>query len=171
MKPRRVEVEVVGKDEPRITRNDDPFVALVSRLMDNVFTVPGTNIRFGLDPLLGLIPGLGDTLSAAVSTILILQSARHGVPKIILARMAMNVLLNTGVGAVPVLGDLFSVWFRSNERNYNLLRAHGGARKSAGVGDWLFVFGLLAAVLLVLALLIAGAWTLLSALFGSGAGA
>ena len=145
---------------------DDPFVALIAKLMDTVFTIPGTNIRFGLDPILGLIPGLGDTASGLVSAVLILKSARHGVPKVVLVRMAMNALANTTLGSIPILGDLFSFWFKSNAMNYDLLLKHGGEKKQATSGDWLFVSCLLAAILVVVILVIVGGATLVSKLLG-----
>jgi Domain of unknown function (DUF4112) len=163
---REIEVEVVGKDEPRSgLRGDDPMIALVARLMDTVFTIPGTKLRFGLDPLLGLLPGFGDTATAIVSALLIAQSARHGVPRIVLARMAGNVLLNTALGSVPLVGDAFSFWFKSNVRNYDLLRRHAGTRRRAGWRDWTFVFGLLAAIVALTVFIIVGAVTLLGKLF------
>src|SRR5215203_2338041 len=96
------------KAEP--TALDDPFIALVSRLMDSAFVIPGTKIRFGLDPLIGLWPGIGDGASALTSIVLLLKSARYGVPRIVLARMALNVVLNGTVGALPIVGDAFSFW-------------------------------------------------------------
>ncbi len=144
---------------------DDPLVAFMSRLMDSAFHIPGTNIRFGLDPILGLLPGFGDTVATFVSVLLIAQSARYGVPKVVLARMALNAGINAGVGAIPVVGDAFSFWFKSNNKNYDLLRRHAGSRRPASRKDWLFVVGLIAALVLVLVLIIAGAVTLLSKLF------
>ncbi len=162
---REVKFEVLGKGEPAAA---DPLVALIARLMDTAFVIPGTSIRFGLDPLIGLIPGFGDTATAIVSVLLILQSARHGVPKIVLARMALNVLLNTGVGAIPVIGDAFSLWFKSNAMNYALLRQHAGAREKSTRRDWLFVVGLLALLLACVALIVIGAVTLLAKLWNAG---
>ena len=173
MKPaREVEFEVLGKDEPRpVSRGamDDPMVALVARLMDTVFTVPGTKIRFGLDPILGLIPGLGDTAGAVVSALLIAQSARYGVPRVVLARMGLNVLMNTAVGAVPVVGDLFSVWFKSNARNYALLQKHAGTHRRASSKDWAIVIGILAALLALVVCIVVVAWTVLEKLFSGPA--
>lgn len=164
-----VEFEVLPREKGRARRTvssqDDPFIALVAKLMDTAFVVPGTNIRFGIDPLLGLLPGLGDSASALVSIVLILQSARHRVPKIVLARMAMNVLINTGLGAVPVVGDVFSVYFKSNIKNYELLRKHANTGRHATWKDWAFVYGLIAAVVLAVALLIIGIVTVISMLF------
>ena len=141
------------------------MVALVARLMDSVFSIPGTNIRFGLDPILGLLPGFGDTATAIVSVMLIAQSARYGVPRVVLARMAGNVLINTALGSIPFLGDAFSVWFKSNARNYDLLRKHAGVRREASWRDWTFVLVLLGVVLALVALIIVGVITLLGALF------
>jgi Domain of unknown function (DUF4112) len=118
---------------------DDPFIAFVSKLMDTVFVIPGTGIRFGFDPLIGLIPGIGDTATGLTSLLLIAQSARYGLPRIVLARMVLNVLLNSGVGAIPVAGDLFSLWFRSNVKNYELFRKHAGTAGSSTKTDWFFV--------------------------------
>src|SRR6188768_3988026 len=89
-----VEFEVVGKESPRPSGAPpgDPLAALIARLMDDAFVIPGTKIRFGLDPLIGLIPALGATASSLVSLAVIYLSARRGVPKIVLARMALNVL-------------------------------------------------------------------------------
>jgi hypothetical protein len=171
---REVEVEVLPKNDHRSGHrqspaqlNDDPLVAFVARLMDSVFTVPGTRIRFGLDPIIGLLPGLGDTVSGLISLALIAQSARHGVPNIILARMAANAFLNSALGSVPVVGDIFSAYFKSNVKNYDLLRKHAGTRKTSTAKDWIFVVGLLLGLILLMVLIIAGAWTLLSKLLGS----
>ena len=90
--------------------------------MDDFLRVPGTKLRFGLDPIIGLLPGIGDVTSAIVSAVAFVHAARSGVPKILLARMAMNILINELVGIIPGLGDAFSFWFKSNVRNYELLR-------------------------------------------------
>lgn len=102
--------------------------------------------------MLGLIPGIGDTGSAVVSALALIQAARNGLPKIILARMAVNILLNEIIGIVPGVGDAFSFWFKSNARNHALLKKHmatGGTVRKAGRGDWLFVFGVLAALIVI----------------------
>jgi len=168
---REIEVEVLrpGEKAPRPLRGEapaggttleDPFIALVATLMDSLFRIPGTKIRFGLDPIIGLLPGIGDAAASVTSLLLILQSARQGLPRVVLARMILNVLVNAGVGVVPFVGDLFSVWFRSNERNYDLHRKHAGARTSTK-SDWLFILALIGGVLLVLAFAIGSifAWS------------
>ena len=162
------EVEVLPRAEHAGGKlADDPFVALVARLMDEAFVIPGTKIRFGLDPLIGLLPGFGATASAAVSLALIALSSRRRVPKIVLARMALNVLLNAALDAVPVAGDALSIFFRSNSRNYELLRKHAGTARATTRGDWLFLVALLGGVGLLIAGFFAGLVYLVSRLFAA----
>jgi hypothetical protein len=167
-KTREVQFEVVDEKAPRPVRSlgEDPMIALVARLMDTVFSIPGTRIRFGLDPILGLLPGFGDTATAIISALLIAQSARYGVPRIILARMAGNVLLNTALGSIPFIGDAFSFWFKSNVRNYDLLRRHAGVRRAASWRDWGFVLALLAGIVALVVVIVVGTFTVLKNLFG-----
>jgi len=94
---------------------------VLARLLDSAAGVPGTGIRFGLDPVLGLIPGLGDVAGAALSGYLVLLGARLGAPRAVVARMVLNVGIDAVVGAVPVLGDLFDVAWKANTRNLALL--------------------------------------------------
>ena len=134
---------------------EDPKSALLAKLMDTVFVIPGTKIRFGFDALIGLFPGIGDSVGAIISTFIIAQGSRMGVPRIILARMAMHILINTLVGAVPVFGDMFSVFYRSNVKNYELLRRYAGQRRSPRASDWLFVIGFAVLMLAIVAAVIA----------------
>lgn len=157
-KAREIEVEVVSADEPlRRGADADPLIAFVARLMDSVFTLPGTRIRFGLDPLLGLLPGFGDSASALISVLLICRSVRYGLPRIIVARMALNVFLNAALGAVPVFGDAFSFWFKSNAKNYALLQKHAGTRRGSTRSDWTFVVAVIVGLILAITLVIIGA--------------
>lgn len=166
---REVEFEVLGKEKPGMDPKDDPFIALIAQLMDSAFVIPGTNIRFGLDPIIGLIPALGATASSFVSLVMIALSARRGVPKVVLARMAANVLINAAIDSVPILGDVGSVFFRSNARNYELLRKHAGAVRPSTKGDWIFLGALLAGVVVVIGLMILGSIALFRMLFLTGA--
>lgn len=144
---------------------EDPVIAMVSQLMDSAFYVPGTKIRFGLDPVIGLVPGVGDSAGTLVSVALIGMSARYGIPKIVLARMALNAAINGVVGSVPFAGDAFSIWFKSNKKNYELLKTHAESRAVSTRGHWLFVAGLIAAVLLIVGLSLAVTITLWLAVF------
>lgn len=93
----------------------------LARVLDTAIGIPGTKLRVGLDALLGLIPGAGDAVGAALSGYIILAAARAGASRPVLLRMVGNVVLDTVIGAIPVLGDLFDVAFRSNTRNVALL--------------------------------------------------
>lgn len=144
---------------------EDPKSALLAKLMDSAFVIPGTKIRFGFDTLIGLFPGIGDSVGALISTFIIAQASRAGVPRIVLARMAMHILINTLVGAIPILGDMFSIFYRSNMKNYELLRRYAGQRRTPGAGDWFFVIGFAVVMLAVVAALIAGAVILVQMVF------
>ena len=129
--------------------------------MDHQFVIPGTNIRFGLDPLISLVPRVGATASAAISLGVIALSFCC-VPKIVLARMALNVL-NAALYAVPAWATCFR--FRSNARNYELLRKHAGTARATTRGDWLFLMTLLGGVGLAILGIFAGVIYLVSWLF------
>ena len=141
-----VEWEILPPERKGSAQNLESLFRWIALLMDNLLRIPGTTVRFGIDPLIGLIPGLGDTGSAMVSALALIQAARHGLPKIVLARMALNILLNELIGIVPVVGDAFSFWFKSNARNHQLLKEHIGAPRKAKRSDWIFVIGVLLAL-------------------------
>ena len=96
----------------------------LSQLLDSAIGIPGTRYRLGLDPIVGLVPGIGDALGAIFSSYIIFQAARLGVPKLTLARMIGNVMVDTIVGEIPLLGDLFDVGFQSNIKNVSLIERH-----------------------------------------------
>jgi hypothetical protein len=131
-------------------------------LLDQRFTIPGTSIRIGLDPILGLIPGIGDVIANLTGSVILFIAARYGLPKVVLLRMGLNIALNAIIGAIPVFGDIFSIWFRSNAKNATLLeRSVRPESRRTSTGDWLFVTGIIAGFLLLLALIvIAVAWLL-----------
>jgi hypothetical protein len=97
---------------------------ILARLMDSVFQIPGTGIRIGLDGLLGLIPGFGDVATSMVSLYILNSASQRGASRLVMARMAFNTLLDFTVGSIPVIGDFFDVYWRSNQRNVELLRKH-----------------------------------------------
>ena len=99
-------------------------VNVVASVLDDAIRVPGTNLRFGVDPLVGLIPGLGDLLGGAASAYIILEAARAGAPSSVLLRMALNVGIDTLIGGLPIIGDLFDFAWKSNTRNARLLTRH-----------------------------------------------
>jgi Domain of unknown function (DUF4112) len=117
-----------------------------ARLFDSAFRVPGTNFRFGLDPLIGLVPGIGDLASPVFTLLIIWQAAKLRVPKIVMARMALNAIVDAVVGVVPVIGDALDFAWRANEWNMALLERHAIPGQRATSADWLFVVLCLAAV-------------------------
>ncbi|HVF71270.1 MAG TPA: DUF4112 domain-containing protein [Chthoniobacterales bacterium] len=160
----QVEWEVLPPEEKRKRQGLEPIFKWIAFIMDDIVRVPGTKFRFGLDPLLGLIPGIGDTSSALVSGIALIQAVRLGVPKVLVARMALNVLLNELIGIVPVVGDAFSFWFKSNARNYDIIKNHRLGANPRSRSDWIFVIGILVVVFLIVCAGIAISFLLLGAL-------
>jgi len=119
------------------------WVERIAYLMDSQFRLPGTRFRFGLDPLLGLVPIVGDLSTTVVSIALLLTMLRHGASGAIVVRMALNILIDTVVGAIPILGNVFDFTFKSNERNVALLRRHYAEGRHAGSGKGLVALLLL----------------------------
>ena len=103
----------------------------LARLLDAQWRIPGTNIRFGIDPIVGLIPGLGDLAAATISGYIILQAKRNGAAPSVIARMVGNVAFDTIAGRVPVLGSIFDVFFKANKRNMQILLRDREARRNA----------------------------------------
>ncbi len=146
-RPGTTSIPPPSEDEREVLRRAADLLAWV---LDGAVAVPGTRYRIGLDPLLGLIPGLGDAVVSLIGSAIMLLAARLQLPRIVLLRMAVNMFLNGTVGAIPVVGDLFSVWFRSNSRNAELVRTHAGPGRVTTAGDWVFVGGLATGTLLLI---------------------
>jgi hypothetical protein len=123
-----------------------------ARIFDSAFQIPGTKIRFGIDPLLGLIPGVGDLATPFLSLFMIWHGFRLHVPKVVLARMVFNALIDAIAGVVPVFGDLFDFGWKATAWNLALLEKHAMPGQRASSGDYLFVI-LCSAVLIVAALI------------------
>src|ERR1700716_829618 len=141
---------------PRLT--SDEHLDYIAALLDDIFQIPGTKIRFGLDALIGWIPGIGDAMAGTASFLIVFASWRRGARAITLVRMIANVLLETALGAIPVAGDIFHVVWKANRRNYKLLireREQPGANAKR---DWMFLafilFTALAAVAIPIGILI-----------------
>jgi hypothetical protein len=131
---------------------DDQNLDTLSHLLDDFLRIPGTPIRFGLDGIVGFIPGIGDILGGLASSIIIVAAWVRGVPAITIARMIMNVAIETAVGSIPIVGNLFDIGWRANRRNYKLLEGSitDPARHSAL--SWIF-FGVIGAALVAMMLL------------------
>jgi hypothetical protein len=130
-------------------------------LLDSRFRIPGTNIRFGIDPILSLIPGLGDLASPVFAVALLLQGIHQRVPRVVLLRMLGNALIDAIIGVVPIAGTVGDIFWRANIRNLALLDRHAvrGVRPSRG--DYVFawtmavIFGLLVSIPVLLAIYLA----------------
>jgi hypothetical protein len=129
----------------------DEHLDYVAALLDDIFQIPGTKIRFGLDALIGWIPGIGDAMAGTASFLIVFASWQRGAKSVTLIRMIANVLLETMVGAIPVAGDIFHVVWKANRRNYRLLMRE---RLEPGMNtrrDWMFLV-----VILVIAIAAVG---------------
>lgn len=136
----------------------------LAMLMDNLIEVPGLRVKAGLDALLGLIPGLGDLISSLISLYIIQAASQQGVPRVTMARMGANVLIDMALGAVPFVGDIFDIYYKANEKNLLLLQQHvqstpKEARRRQW-GDGLFLAGIVLGVLAVLVMLMTVAYLL-----------
>lgn len=137
----------------QLTPGQEQRLAVLRRLagmLDSALLVPGTSIRYGLDPILGLIPGLGDLVSPLFTIGVLWQARDLGLPKVVQLRMIVNVAIDTLIGLVPVAGDLFDVAWKANNMNMALLDRHAYEDHPASRGDWLFVLAMIA-ILVVLA--------------------
>jgi hypothetical protein len=130
-------------ERPTRTVKVDESLERLSWLLDDLIRVPGLGWRFGLDALVGLIPGFGDAATSLASFYILVSAVRYGVPKITILRMGLNVGLDYVVGSFPFVGDVFDVWWKSNQRNVALLseRATVSAEEArkGKLSDWLFV--------------------------------
>jgi hypothetical protein len=113
----------------------------VARVLDTAIGIPGTKVRFGLDPVIGLVPGLGDVASAVLSGYIVLTGIRLGASRSVVARMIANIAIDTLLGAVPVVGDLFDASWKSNEKNVVLLERHLGVATTGGRRNRLLAIG------------------------------
>lgn len=161
-RPRSVRGEVLGDARSERFRAFERRFSLVSRVLDDLVVVPGTNRRIGLDPIVGLIPVVGDAVSGVVGFWLIAEATRFGMPRVVVARMVLNTAADLILGFVPVLGDLFDIVSRSNARNLALFRRHALEPGASTRDDRLILLGLGAVLVGVLWLMVTAIGWLLS---------
>ncbi len=130
----KLAIEIHPTHAPRLRR-----MRQLTGLLDNAIAIPGTKRRIGLDPLLGLVPGGGDTLSAALSGYIIIEAALMGLPRSALTRMVLNIAIDTVVGAVPVFGDVYDAVAKANVRNMQIVESHLSAPQPSVKADRLFI--------------------------------
>lgn len=127
------------------------LVEEMARWLDSKFVIPGTNIRFGLDPIISLVPVLGDLFSYLLSAALIYTMHNHGASRKVVIKMVMNSTLDAVIGSIPLIGSVFDVFYRSNDRNLRLLREHIHEGKHQGSGTGILVAVAIGSILLVAA--------------------
>jgi hypothetical protein len=146
-----VQPEVIS---PRTRRGgklfDDENLDILSHLLDDFIKVPGTSIRFGLDGIVGLVPGIGDVLGGIASCIIILAAWMRGVPYVTVVRMVANVGIEVVVGAIPILGDAFDIAWRANRRNYALLTGSLYEPRKHTIQSWIFLIALFAGLFVLM---------------------
>lgn len=133
-------------------------------LLDNSIKIPGTSWKIGLDGILGLIPGVGDLAAGGLSTYILYQAVKLKVPKVILARMALNILLESVIGVIPVVGDLFDFLFKANQRNVNLMRKYVLNPKDTAQQSTLTIISIIVALLIVMGFMVWGMFALVAAI-------
>lgn len=139
----------------------------LSRYLDGLFRIPGIGWKFGLDALIGLIPNVGDTLTSLASFYILFAGARYGVPKITLLRMAFNIGLDYVIGSIPIVGDAFDFFWKSNQQNMDLIRERATGKGKGTKSDYLFIFGLIGVLILLLIGSIIASATILYYIFTS----
>jgi hypothetical protein len=139
--------DVVGLSRAERFAAAERRIGRVTHALDELVSVPGTQIKVGLDPLIGLIPVAGDAVAALVGAWVILEASRFGIPRVVLGRMILNLGVDLAIGAIPLLGDVYDLFFRSNSRNLDLFRRHALDPGASTRGQQAFFVGL--ALLLV----------------------
>lgn len=155
---RNVSGPVIGPSRTERFQAFERRYAAVSRVLDDLVPIPGTNQRIGLDPIVGLVPWIGDAISAAVGFWLIAEAARFRIPAVVRARMVLNTVVDLAVGAIPFIGDLFDIVSRSNRRNLDLFRRYATDATASTAEHRAFLAGL--------ALIVVGLIWLLAMLLG-----
>jgi hypothetical protein len=134
--------------------------------LDSAFRVPGTNFRFGWDPIIGLIPWVGDLLTAMMSCVIVIQAHQMRIPRVVQLRMLLNIAIDVVLGIVPFAGDIADVFWKSNAKNLAMLERQAARPTPATAGDWVFVILILAAIVAVAVVPVLVMYWLLHVVFG-----
>jgi hypothetical protein len=138
------------RSEGRGRERDLAEMEVLAWLLDNSIPIPIIGRRIGLDAIVGFVPGVGDVVSGGLGVFVVVRGAMLGLPRVVLARMTANVAIDFVVGVVPVLGDAFDLWFKSNQRNVTLARRYIAEPDASTRGEWLFLLAIMAVLLLVM---------------------
>jgi len=123
---------------------------MLAYYLDDLVRIPVVGWRFGLDAIIGLIPNVGDTITSFASFYILLAGVRYGVPKITLLRMALNIAIDYLLGSIPIVGDAFDFFWKANDMNINLIRTRATGKDKGTTGDYIFIFVLIALLVLLL---------------------
>ncbi len=134
-------------------------VEAIAWLLDNSIPVPGTGRRFGVDAIIGLVPVVGDVVSAGMGLFVVWRASRMGLPRIVVTRMLVVSAVDFVIGSIPIAGDAFDLWFKANTRNLALLRRHLQRPETSTRDDWMVVTGLLGVIIAIVAII---GWLLVS---------
>lgn len=135
--------EVLPPERPGLS---DAVLERLAAWLDDRFTIPGTEIRFGFDPLIGLMPGLGDLIGGVLSFVFVYAAWQRRVPRVTVARMLFNIGIDTLVGTVPLAGDIFDVAWKANRKNFKLLQRSQAAGRTSAWRDWVWLALMMLAV-------------------------
>jgi hypothetical protein len=145
--------EITTIDEQEKEFPELVWIGRMTRMMDSRFRVPGTSLRFGLDPLFGLVPFLGDIIGLLISSLMVMAMVRHGISGKVVILMLLNIAFDFLLGFIPLFGDAFDFVHRANTRNFRLLKAHYEEGAHQGSGWWIILSIFLAIILLVVGLI------------------
>lgn len=156
-------MEEKNQDRPELK-----WLDTTTKLLDNQFRIPGTEIRFGFDFIIGLVPGVGDVVSLGISGMLVSVMARKGASGMVIVKMLWNILLDGVIGAIPILGDIFDLSYRANRRNLTLLKEHYEEGEHQGSATFvvivvlLFVIGIIIAAIYLIGWILGTFWALIT---------
>jgi len=135
---------------------DDQMFNMLASLLDDFLRIPGTNLRIGLDPIIGLIPGIGDLITSIGSFLIILAAWQRRMPKVTIARMVTNIAIDTLVGSIPIAGDAFDAAWKSNRKNMAILQREKTVEAGGQAWhDWLFLLGIVVLLGILIAIPVA----------------
>ncbi|UII20979.1 DUF4112 domain-containing protein [Fulvivirga ligni] len=140
---------------PSKSRSDIQHIESIANLLDSKFTIPGTKIRFGLDPILSLFPVAGDLITFLISGMLVWHMSNHGASQKVVVKMVRNIALDTLIGAIPIVGTVFDVFYRSNNKNVKLLKEYYEEGKHQGSGKGIITTWLIIGSIVLLIVLFA----------------
>jgi hypothetical protein len=161
------EIKIIRPGKSEHVRNEVPSlrtIEQIARMLDSRFVIPGTRIRFGVDPILSLIPVLGDFITYLISGALIYAMYNHGASRKVVIKMLLNSTFDAVLGAIPLVGTVFDVFYRANDRNVQLLKEHYLEGKHQGSGNGILVVIVITSFILVAAAFY-GMYKLLEAIF------